>query len=311
MSVFETEITFSDEEDNRNLSQEESSHYSFTAEFLEKMNINAKSEQEVFGNTVMYAIYQDDLTQNLILYKAAEALLKNINSGYTPNISDFDFVKHITLLFKYGSGDIYPKLLDKLPDMLKILLKYFQTKQIPVHFWLEKLISQLSVVEIISSFNMQPSPNSNISQDRLIVEPYCLALDAALQQYDFDTGRTSNIDLFTSILNVRAMFLELQRNKVRDTHNIKAFSKAFPDSYKFLIEAALTIDYGCFLNGLVTLSNMVFGGPCEEFIEQVTRLLIQTNAYTIPFSNHGIPIPYCLPFPFPKNIIFYPPFILN
>jgi hypothetical protein len=275
------------------------------------MNLDAKSEQEVFGNTVMYAIYQDDLTKNLILYKAAESLLKSINTGYVLNISDLEFIKNITLLFKYGSGDIYPKLLDKLPDMVMILLKYFNTSQIPIHFWLNKLISQLSVVDIICSFNMQPSPYNNINQDRIIVEPYCLALDAALQQYDFDTGRMSNVDLFTSLLHVRAMFLELQRNKVRDTDNIKEFSRAFPNSYKFLIEAALTIDYGCFLNGIKILSNMVFGGPCEKFIQQVTELLIKTNAYTIPFSNHGVPLPHSSPFPFPKNIIFYKLFILN
>jgi hypothetical protein len=269
--------------------------------------------EEIFSNEVAYALHQEDLTENSELYRIAETLLLKINKGYVLNLNNRDFIENIILLYQYGSGDIYPKLFEKLPEFLKIILTYHLEKEVSIHFWIHSLKSQLSIKDLMNVFNIPTSKNSDaidIQQDRLALEPYCIVLDAALQEYHFETGEHNKSTIFTNFLNARLTYLELKQYKSPYVCHLEELLQAYPYTYRFLIEAAISVNYGNFLNGLVILQNMVFGGPSRRFIEKITHTLIQSKTYTIPSSDCYIPIPTSIPFPVmqPIQSIIFTPF---
>jgi hypothetical protein len=315
MSIFETDETFYPQKPDISLDDiseaEILRNAIFTDELLLEINQKARTYEEIFSNYVTHALYQEDLIQNSLLYKAAERLYVVLKKGYALNLFDTEFIKNITLLFQHGKGDIYPKLLDKLPDILKLFISYHQAPNVEVHFWLQSMMAQLSIKDLMDCFNIQLSESENLEKDRRTLEPYLTALDSAFQKFDFDTGHEHKNDLLNCILKINIICNDLRRAKMLSQNKIKIFSEAFPASYQFLIDDALSLDLGCFLNGLIILSNMVFGGPSEQFIINLVKLTITTQAYTLPFSNHGVPLPDCLPFPHPKKMIFYTSFILS
>ncbi len=286
-----------------------------TKNMLIKLHQFVPLYEEIFNNEVAYALHQEDLTQNSELYHIAEILLLKINKGYVLNLNNRNFIENIILLYQYGNGDIYPKLFKKLPEFLKIILTYHFEKEMPIHFWIRSLTSQLSIKDLMNVFNIPTSENSDdidIQNDRLALEPYCVVLDAALQEYHFETGEHSKSTIFTNFLNARLTYLELKRHKVSYVSDLENFLQAYPYTYRFLIESALSVNYGNFLNGLVILQNMVFGGPSSRFIERITHDLIQSKAYTIPLSDCYIPMPTILPFPVMQAMqsIIYTPFLI-
>lgn len=309
MSIFDKE-TETQNNDNNGMLVSSYQKY-FTDDVLEELNQTALSFEEIFNNRVTHALYQEELTQHTLLYKIAENLYLNITKGYILNLSDKEFIKNVILLFEYGKGSFYKKLLEKLPAPLKVILKYHTSEDVNIHFWFEALMSQISIKDLMNAFNLQPSADGNIQKDRLTLEPYCIALDAALQQYDFDTGKHTKSNIFTSLLQTKAVFLELRHSRLPCMKNTELFLNAFPYRYRFLIDAVLTIDFGCFLNGLIILTNMVFGGPSERFLDNVTKEIIRSHSYTIPFSNKDVFLPIVSTFPLPKSVFFYTPFFLN
>lgn len=283
----------------------------FTDKLLQEVNEKATCHEDIFSNSVTHALYQEYLTQTSLLHNIAEKLCDVLQSGYTLNLNHEQFIKNIILFFQYGKGDIFSKVFNQLPDVLKVFIAYHQTTQKPIHFWFESLMAELSVSDLMNCFNVTPSQPCNIQQDRLALEPYLIALDAFLQKFDFDTGHEHKIELVTYTLKLRSVYNYLNASHILSEKDKRKFSEIFPEKYQFLIECALSLDCGNFLNGLVTLSEMVFGGPSSKFIKRVVNLLFETQAYTLPFSNHGIPLPECLPFPRPQKIFFYTPFVFS
>lgn len=281
-----------------------------TAEMLAELNECALTHEEIFNNSMSYATYQEDLLRNTLFYNIAEELLLKINTGYILNLNNEFFIKNLIILYQYGDGDIYQELFDKLPTFLKIILNYHLSEEVPMHFWMSSLNAQITITHFMDAFNLQVTEDKDLGKNRLILEPYCIALDAALQQFDFDTGQENEPHLFSTLVEAKAIYLSLQRAKVPYAQNIELFTTAYPYSYRFLIEAAISIDYGCFLNGLITLQDMVFGGPSDAFVDQVIKTILKHKAYTIPFSNHSIVVPAPSPFPTIPPTEFYTPFTI-
>ncbi len=292
--VYDDDVDMYDDEDD------EEDKTILTKDMLRELHQFVPLYEEIFNNEIAYALHQEDLTQSAELYRIAETLLIKINKGYVLNLNNRDFIKNIILLYQYGNGDIYSKLFEKLPEFLKIIVTYHFEKEMPIHFWIRSLTSQLSIKDLMNVFNIPTSESSNnidIQNDRLALEPYCVVLDAALQEYNFETGEHTKSNIFTNFLNARLTYLELKRHKVSYVYDLEKILQAYPYTYRFLIEAAINVNYGNFLNGLVILQNMVFGGPSNRFIENITQALIQSKAYTIPHSDCYIPIPKSILFP--------------
>ncbi len=304
------DMDFDLEESQIQVSQN-NSHENFTDDILLAVNFKAKCYEEVFNNFVTYALYQETLTQNSLLYEISKALIVKLQKGYALNLNNSEFIRNIILLYEYSDKDMRITLLEKLPDFLKIIFDYYNAQDVPIHFWLDNLTSKLSIKDLIGVFNLTASEDNDIEKNRLILEPYCVALDAALREYDFDSGEQHKTNIFTNFIRGRAVFLELKRANIPFINDLKKFTEPYPYRYQFLIDAAINIDYGCFLNGVVILRSMLFGGASDYFINVITKLLINEKAYTIPFSNHGVPLPICLPFPILATPLFYTDFAIN
>lgn len=296
---------FTDNTDNNDIPQP----LAVTEEMLSNLNKFAHTYEEVFSNNVIFALHHDDLTRKSLLHQAALSLTEKLKQGYVINLNNEDFIKNLMFLYQYSEKKSLKELYDALPDFLRIILHFQTTKQTEHHFWINSLTTQLSVRDLMQTFNIEISGNQN--SDRLALEPYCIALDAALQEFDFDNGKRLKIDVFTGLVKAKAIFLDLKRCQLPYAQDINSFIQAYPSSYRFIIEAAIKIDYGCFISGVVQLKDMVFGGPSDYFIDSITFTTFKHKAYTIPFSDNGVPLP--MPFNVGEmpHINFYNPFRIS
>lgn len=257
------------------------------------LNDAALCQEEAFNHSMNYAIYQPDpASKKAALQEAASELLIRLNRGYILNLNNDRFIQDILILFQHEQYGVCEKLLDKLPIFLKLILKYHLAQDVPPHFWIEALKSQISIIDFMQSFNMQISKTHSLLENLTTLEPYCVALDAALQQFNFDTGeKVEGFDIFTHLVRAKAVYLAHKRVNSEAIQDRWAFLGAYPEEYRFFVETAILIDYGSFINGLENLRSMVFGGPSDQFIKAVTEEIRACGAYNLPLTDAMMPLP--------------------
>ncbi|MFT6083535.1 MAG: hypothetical protein ACJARD_001676 [Alphaproteobacteria bacterium] len=304
MSIFEDDSELSHDQSGNNTTQT-------TADIISELNSYSSSYEETFNNKITFAIYEEELTREVQLYDITHELTQKLNEGYILNLYDDEFIKNLILLYQYSKNDSLKTLYGMLPAFLKIIINYHNLENTPLHFWIQALTNQLSLKDLMSAFNLPFSEGENIQQDQALLEPYCILLDAALQEFNFDNGKRLKPGIFSAFAESHAIFLELKRTNSPLICDMQKFTAAYPFKYRFLIDTAIDVDYGCFLSGLFILTTMVFGGPSDHFLDKVTHTILEAGAYTVPFCNHSIPRPIVSAFPIITPIFFYVPFIID
>jgi hypothetical protein len=266
-----------------------------------------------FNNKMSFAIYQEYLTCNFLLQQIAQELIDKCQEGYILNLQFTEFIENVILLFNRSNHEIMPILYNELPAFLKIIVYYHNLEEAKTDPWIMLLTKELSIKDIMNAFNIEASESSNLKIDQARIEPYCILLDAALQEFSFEKGenKNKNNNIFTTFCQAHAIINNIKQFNINYEDKFKKLSLFYPVKTRYLIDMISKINLTYFLNGVVILSQKVTQKPSEKFLQKLMNTIFTENAYTICGTHQHNLIPFATPFYLIKSSLFYKPFKLK
>jgi hypothetical protein len=282
-----------------------------TIDNINEINKYSTNFENIFNNKMVFALQQEDLTRNFLLQQIAKELSDKCEEGYVFNLQFTDFIENIIVLFSQNTDDDMQILYKKLPEFLQIVIYYSNLNNTTFHSWIEQLTAKVSIIDMMNAFNVKPSENKNIKMDHALIEPYCILLDAALQEFNFDTGKAKEPYIFTSFVKAYSAMQNIKKSNKSYEDIFKKLHLFYPVKSRFLIHAITNINFSYFLNGLIILSQKVTRKPNERFFKIIIQTILDNNAYTICGTHHHNLIPPATPFYIMKCFFMYKSFKLE